>query len=149
MRRAPLGFSLIELVIVLAIAAAIVAIAVPNVSGVMDANRLQAATSMLAGKLAEARMNALKRNRPVSLLVDPSRGRVLVHTIGPGGAPVEIGVPGLLPSGVAFVEPVPQIQFDSVGRPTNPPPRTLVVEILSTRARRSVGVSPAGTIKRE
>lgn len=94
-------------------------------------------------------MNALKRNRPVSLWVDPARGRVQVQTSGPGGASVSIGGPGVLPSGVAFVEPVPQFQFDSVGRPVNPPPRTLMVEIVGTGARRSVNVSPAGTIRRE
>jgi prepilin-type N-terminal cleavage/methylation domain-containing protein len=147
--RAAAGFTLVELVIALALAAIVVAIAIPNVSGVMDASRLQAATTMLASKLAEARMNALKRNRPIALVIDPVRGRVLVEALGPGGTPLVIGAPGLLPSGVAFVEPVPQIQFDAVGRPTNPPPRTLVVELSSSRARRGVGVSAAGTIRRE
>lgn len=148
-RSAAKGFTLVELLIVLAIAAVILAIAVPNVSGVMEANRLQTATAMLAGKLAEARMNALKRNRPVSLWVDSSRGLVQVRTSGPGGAALDVGGAGILPSGVAFVEPAPQIQFDSVGRPANPPPRTLTVEIVSTRARRSVSVSAAGTVTRE
>jgi hypothetical protein len=118
-------------------------------AGVMDANKLQSATSMLAAKLGEARMNALKRNRPVTLRVDAARGSVQVLTTAPGGRELALGGAALLPAGVAFVEPVPQLQFDSVGRPATPPPRTFTVELVSTRARRSIGVSPAGTILRE
>jgi prepilin-type N-terminal cleavage/methylation domain-containing protein len=147
-RRAA-GFSLVEILVVVAIAAVILAIAIPNVAGVMESNKLQTSTSMLASKLAEARINALKRNRATWLRVDAPRGRVQVQTSGPGGTTLDIGGMGLLPSGVGFVEPAPQIQFDSVGRPTNPPPRTLTVEIVSTRARRSVTVSPAGTVTRQ
>jgi prepilin-type N-terminal cleavage/methylation domain-containing protein len=143
------GFSLAEILVVLAILALLLAIALPNVVGVMESNKLQTSTSMLVSKLAETRMNALKRNRPVWLRVDAAQGRVQVQTSAPGVASVDVGGPGLLPAGVAFVEPAPQIQFDSVGRPSNPPPRTLTVEIVSSRARRSVSVSPAGTIKRE
>jgi type IV fimbrial biogenesis protein FimT len=143
------GFSVVELLVVVAIAAVIVAIAIPNVSGVMEASKLQAATSMLAAKLGEARMNALKRNRSVSLVVDAPGGRVQIQTTAAGGRPLALGGVALLPAGVAFVEPVPLLQFDSVGRPATPPPRTLTVEVLATRARRSVSVSPAGTIIRE
>ena len=143
------GFSLLELLIVAAIAAVIVAIALPNVSGVMDANKLQAASSMLAAKLGEARMNALKRNRPVSLIADPASGQVQIQTTAPGGRPLPLGSAARLPAGVGFVQPVPQLEFDSVGRPSTPPPRTLTVEVVATGARRSVSVSPAGTIVRE
>lgn len=147
-RRAA-GFSLVEILVVVAIAAVILAIAIPNVPGVMESNKLQTSTSMLASKLAEARINALKRNRSAWLSVDVPQGRVQVQTSGPGGTTLDIGAPGLLPSGVGFVQPVAVIQFDSVGRPTNPPPRTLTVEIVRTSARRSVTVSPAGTVTRE
>lgn len=147
-RRAE-GFSLVEILVVVAILAVILAIAIPNVAGVVEANKLQTSTSMLASKLSEARINALKRNRAAWLRVDVPRGRVQVQTSGPGGATLDVGAPGLLPSGVGFAEPAPSIQFDSVGRPTNPPPRTLTLEIIRTRARRSVTVSPSGTVTRE
>ncbi len=142
------GFSLVEMLVAVAILALILAIAVPNVAGVMESNKLQASTAMLASKLAEARINALKRNRPVWLKVDPARGSVRVQTSGSGGTTLDIGAPGLLPTGVAFVQPAVQVQFDSVGRPSNPPPRTLTVEIVGNGARRSVNVSPAGVISR-
>jgi type IV fimbrial biogenesis protein FimT len=143
------GFSLVELLVVVGVAAVLLAIAIPNVSGVMEANKLQTSSSMLASKLSEARINALKRNRAAWLRVDAAAGRVQVQTSGGGGATLDIGAPGLLPPGVAFVEPAANIQFDSVGRPVNPPPRRLTVEIVRTRARRSVTVSPAGAVRRE
>jgi prepilin-type N-terminal cleavage/methylation domain-containing protein len=149
MRRRAGGFSLVELLVVLGIAAVLMAVTLPNVAGVMEANKLQTSASMLAGKLAEARFNALKRNRAAWLRVDAATGRVQVQTSGSGGATLDIGAPGLLPSGVGFVEPAPTIQFDSVGRPTTPPPRRLTVEIVRTHARRSVSVSPAGAVTRE
>jgi prepilin-type N-terminal cleavage/methylation domain-containing protein len=147
-RREQSGFSLLEMLVALALLLVIAAVALPNVAGVMESNRLQASTSMLASKLAEARINALKRNRPVWLRVDAARGSVQVQTSGSGGAILDVGAPGLLPSGVAFVAPVLELQFDSVGRPSNPPPRTLTVESVGSRARRSVNVSPAGVISR-
>jgi prepilin-type N-terminal cleavage/methylation domain-containing protein len=143
------GFSLVELLVVLGVAAVLLAIALPNVSGVMEANKLQTSASMLASKLAEARINALKRNRAAWLRVDAGSGRVQVQTSGPGGTMLDIGPAGLLPSGVGFVSPVLDIRFDSVGRPTNPPPRRLTVEIVRTHASRSVTVSPAGAVSRE
>ena len=142
------GFSLAETLVAVAILALIIGIALPNVAGVMESNKLQASTAMLASKLGEARINALKRNRPVWLKVDAGRGRVMVQTSGSGGTTLDIGAPGLLPSGVAFVQPAVDVQFDSVGRPSNPPPRMLTVEIVGTGARRSVNVSPAGVISR-
>jgi len=148
-KRRAAGFSLVEILVVVAIAAVILAIAIPNVSGVMESSKLHSSTSMLASKLAETRINALKRNRSAWLSVNVSQGRVQGQTSGPGGTTLDIGAPGLLPSGVGLVEPAPVIRFDSVGRPTNPPPRTLTVEITRTRARRSVTVSPAGTVTRE
>jgi Tfp pilus assembly protein FimT len=71
----------------------------------MEANKLQTSSSMLASKLSEARTNALKRNRAAWLRVDAAAGRVQVQTSGGGGRTLDIGAPGLLPSGVAFVEP--------------------------------------------
>lgn len=143
------GFTLVELLVVVGIAAVLAAIALPNALGITESGKLQAATSMLAGKLNEARMSALKRNRSVWLQVDASAGRVQIRAAAGGGGSEDIGAPGLLPSGVGFVDPAPTITFDSMGRPTNAPPRTLTVEVARSRARRSVTVSAAGTVRRE
>lgn len=139
---------MVEVVVVVAISMVLAAIAVPNVQGVLDAYRLQSATSLLASKLGEARINALKRNRETWLRLDVATGRVQVQTTAAGGRIVDIGAAGMLPEGVRFVAPSPVLSFDSVGRPTNPPPRTIEVEIARTQARRAVTVSPSGTVAR-
>lgn len=148
-RRRSRGFTLVEILVVVAVLAVIAAIAIPNVQGVMESYRLQTATSMLASKLNEARMNALKRNRSVWLELDVASGRALVRTTGSAGSTLELGAPGLLPSGVSFADPVVTIRFDSVGRPTNPPPRVIAVQITRSGARRSVSVSPSGMVRRQ
>jgi len=145
MRR---GFTIVELVVALTILIVLAAIAIPNVQGVLDSYRLQSATSLVASKLGEARIQALKRNRETWLHLDSASGLVQVQTTAPGGKIVDVGPAGLLPQGVRFVSPAPTLAFDSVGRPTNPPPRTIEVEIVRTQARRAVTVSPSGTVVR-
>ena len=132
----------------LALLAVIAGIALPNVQGVMESYRLQAASSMLASKLNEARMNALKRNRGVWLEIDAAGGRAQVRTLDRAGSVLDIGAPGLLPAGVVFADPITTLRFDAVGRPTNPPPREITVEVARSGARRSVVVSPAGMVSR-
>jgi type II secretory pathway pseudopilin PulG len=134
---------MVEIVVVVAILIVLATIAVPNVQGVLDAYRLQLATSLLANKLGEARINALKRNRETWLRLDVATGRVQVQTTAPGGKIVDVGAAGMLPEGVRFVASSPTLSFDSVGRPANPPPRTIEVEIARTLARRAVTLSPS------
>lgn len=142
------GFSLIELAVVLAMLAVLAAIALPNVQGVVEARKLETATSMLAGKLAEARINALKRNRAVWLDVDPVNGRAQPRTSGAGGAVVEAGAPAFLPAGVRFLPPVPTARFDPTGR-LDGGGVELTLELERGGARRAVRVSAAGAVSRE
>ena len=59
------GFTLVELMIVLVIAAVLLAIAAPGFRTLLERNRLQSASSNLFASLMLARSEALKRNQPV------------------------------------------------------------------------------------
>lgn len=61
------GFSLIELLITVAIAAIIAGVAAPSFSRMMNANRIQTAASALQGDMMFARTEAVKRGLPVSI----------------------------------------------------------------------------------
>ncbi len=142
------GFSLVEVLVVLAILAVLAAISLPNVQGVVESRKLDSAASVLATKLAEARMNALKRNRAVWLDVDAEHGRAQPRTSGAGGAVVEAGAPVFLPAGVRFLPPVPTARFDATGRVAGGGVE-LTVELERGGARRAVRVSAAGAVSRE
>ena len=63
------GFTLIGLIIALSIILVLATIALPPMGNTIRSVRLQATTSDLAGDLARARIEALKRNRVVDFTV--------------------------------------------------------------------------------
>ncbi len=61
------GFTMIELLVTISIAAIMLAIAVPAMSGFLMNNRLAAEASSLQADIAYARSEAVRQNTPVSL----------------------------------------------------------------------------------
>ncbi len=120
-RRSEFGFAFIEVAMVTIMIVIISTITVPQLAGSLELYRLDIATSMIQGKLVEARLNATKRNRQVQLLFDQSAGSFEIETTEYGGNTVNVGGQEFLPKGVSFEISTPaQVTFSSLGRPTGP-----------------------------
>lgn len=61
------GFGLIELVAAVAVLGILVSLATPNFTDIIDARRLQAALHAVQSRLQQARSEAIKRNRPITV----------------------------------------------------------------------------------
>lgn len=79
------GFTLIELMTVLAIAAVLLAVAAPGFKNLLERNRLQSAANNLYTSLMLARSEALKRNQAVQLCKGTSTGSAASCTSGTSG----------------------------------------------------------------
>jgi type IV fimbrial biogenesis protein FimT len=66
-RRWQQGFTLVELLVVLAVVAILMAVAVPNLSDMATASRLNGISDRWTASAQIARSEAMKRNRPVTL----------------------------------------------------------------------------------
>lgn len=64
------GFTLVELMVTVAVAAILIAIAVPSFSHMIASNRLNTATNEVVGALNTARLEAIKRNADVQFCSD-------------------------------------------------------------------------------
>ena len=123
------GFSLTELLVVLAIMILLATLGAPQLLTGVRMQRLQGSASMIAGKLTEARINALKRNRATWLQIDAAAGTVEVQTTGAATGPdmgpcpsdatrMCVGAPGRLSEGVTFGAAPAQVSYDAFGRTT-------------------------------
>ena len=66
------GFTLIELMVTVAVAAILVTIALPSFSGVMEKFRARRATETMAASMFLAKSEAIKRNTPVRVVFTSS-----------------------------------------------------------------------------
>jgi len=70
--RADHGLTLIELMFAVSLSAVLAGIAVPVTGSALDEIRTAAAARQLAGRIANSRMDAVKRSRSVALRFEPS-----------------------------------------------------------------------------
>ena len=146
--RSDRGFTLLEALVVLAIGGILTAIAVTSLSTARRGYQIQTAGITFSSRLFEARTQALKRNRPIAVTLDAAAGTLRTTFTPPGGAPVDIGGPEFLPTGVVFEldgAATLVVTFDSMGRPFNPP-QTFRLRHTGSGQVRTISVLSTGRV---
>lgn len=142
---------MLEVVLVLAFTSILAALAMPGISAARNGYELVTAGANVEAKLAEARTNALKRNRNAWLLVTPATRTLQVQTAG-GLAPVNVSTAEQLPARVLVAIPAAQQQlmFDALGRPVDGAgmlvPHVIQLRHAETGLARTVTVGTTGRI---
>ena len=145
-RKGQRGFSIIELVVVLAIIIALVAMAVPKTIETLRTYRLTTAVSMTSAMLNDARMSAIKRNRTTWLTLDRTAKTVQVRSTDDAGNPIDVGFPQKFPQAVNVNGTTSiDVSFDSLGRSSSGTQTFTIVE-ASSNLRKDITVSPAGKV---
>jgi prepilin-type N-terminal cleavage/methylation domain-containing protein len=123
------GFSLVELLVVVAILAMVSLVGVPWFFKISQRNALKSAAREVQTTLLAARIKAVKRNRPVSVLITALGPPIEFQTIEPNPpapTPTHVPVDLKLPAGAARLYETPSttggtVTFGGDGRLVNPP----------------------------
>ena len=73
------GFSLLEIMVVTLSIAILVVLAIPQMTANLQLNRIQTGASIVAAKLGEAKMLAIKQNKQVSFVLDETNQQVWIE----------------------------------------------------------------------
>src|SRR5262249_30312555 len=84
-RQATAGFTLLELIVTLAILAVVIAMVTPSIGRGTDAVRMRAEVAGFSVMLRHARERAIVSQKPQAVVVDPISQRVSVRVGGPEG----------------------------------------------------------------
>lgn len=82
LKKTQKGFSLPEIILVLLVVAILCLIALPQVSASLQLNRVNTLNAAIAAKLAEARIQAIKRNSAVSVKINFQTRKIWVEASG-------------------------------------------------------------------
>lgn len=103
------GFTLIELMVTIAVAAILLAVAVPSFRHLIISNRLTTAANDVVTALTVARSESIKRNASVGFNVDTS------VTVPPAGGATTIRAAITLPPSITFANPPQALVATSSG----------------------------------
>ena len=147
LRKSNRGFSVTELVLVLAVTATLAAVGTPVLRAALSEQRLQAAAFDLSNSMAEARRQAVRSNVQTRVEVDPADGRISVFAV---DLTTNVEVErrrAYLPSGLVFdgLLIITNYGFDSLGRPASLP-MSLAIRSVNTGETRTVTVLGSGRI---
>lgn len=147
------GFTLIELIIALAVGAILLSIAVPGLTQLINGNRSTAYVNSLVGAIHLARSEAIKRNSAVvvcasstglSCVGNWSQGWVVLDNDNPAGNPIGSGAQSVNGLNVNALDGVLALVFDGEGIPD----RGLDLSVgMNGITPRQLQVSLAGSVR--
>jgi len=143
--RSRRGFSLVELLMVVAVGATLMAVGTPVLRGALASQRLRAGAADVGNALSEARREAFRTSTNARIEVDPATGRISVFAWDTGANAEAERKRYYLPEGVQFngVTGVTSYTFDTLGRPAALP-MTIQLRLRNTAVTRTVSVLGTG-----
>jgi len=141
------GFTLIEIMVAVAIAGIAVGLALPDFTRWYTQTDLRQATSEIATQLTLARMAGMNRNRSVDVTVQTSGGAVHISAVAPSSGAAVINDKSF-PTQVASVIGSPVVvSFSSMGTRTSGGTGTQTIGVCDTYKRQySVTIIPTGKV---
>jgi type IV fimbrial biogenesis protein FimT len=123
------GFTLVELMVTLAVAVVLITIAVPSFKHMMASSRLTTTANSLVGALNLARMEAIKRNDDTQFCgqsdnggdtlgtacANAHAGAIVALTNGPAGASTQLHAAPVMPADSLHLKTVVPIKFSAQG----------------------------------
>lgn len=141
------GFSIIELLIVSLIIAILAVVSIPLISKNLQLYRAESAIGMVSNRLTEARLTAIKRNRPVWLKADPNNNSLKIESTDDSGNVIPVSSPMYLPDGTVIASETPVVTtFTSLGRVQPGSATKTPIDSPATHNCNEVKVSSVGKI---
>ncbi len=141
------GFSIIELTIVVLVIAIVATVSIPMMQGNLLLYRHQSAVGFISSGMIEARMAAMKTNRPARLEINTTARSLTVWSTNVKGEAIRLGVPVYYSRDVSIAGASPiSITFNSLGRRQTGSVSTVTLTQARTNSCKRVDLSPVGKI---
>lgn len=138
---------MIELLIVILIIAILATMAFPSVQRNLQLFRLETGSGSISSLLALARIEAIKRNREVSVVINESQKTVIIKSKNHRNEEINLAENLRLSDDITFAgSNTTSITFTSLGRNKSNAESKLFIKLNGTNKIRQIKVSPVGQI---